>query len=827
MALVVEMGWGGLVQLPNTITWTDVSQRVDQRTSGSGVTINRGSSDELSETQPGSATLTLDNDDGRFTPDHAGSPYYPYVRENTPIRIAVALIPARSGSAPYPMWQLGDDFDDNTVDTSLWPGNYGGASEVGGRMRVPVNPGVTAGYQSARQWLLTGSKLTARLVTLPAAGGSSSGSASMWVNSTTSGTRLGWSYNPVSGAISCQNQVGFSDGSAVSMAYSALDHKWLRVRESGGTVYWESSGDGFAWTVRRSLATPAWVGSQTQLVEFAATRTGGVGDFIEWDLVGAEVKPRFYGMVNDWPVDWEGLVSTVTITCTDIFKRLNRLPPLKSMLAEEIRHQDVGGVVDFVSVYYPLTEEAGATSAGDLSGQGCGSLTLTQVGAGGTLEFGSDGLLDTGDTSVNLTPASSSAGKYLVADLGAQFAADSTTYWQTIEFWFKTSTVSRAIVGMFESGLDHQIVYTLNASGFLTIEHTDSGGTLTIHTAGVSSLADGAWHHVVHDGYVNKQVYVDGVAGGFTLSVVDMVGLRTMHVGGYRGARLFSGQIAHVAVTSVNGNIGATISPAHYQAATSGFSGEAADDRIQRLARYAGLPSVTVWGSTHDAIASQGPGGSGVVARMREVEATESGRLFAERDYYGLAYQSRDVRYNPSVGAETFTIDYADLETPRFQMAKDDQKLANSAEGGRPGGAVQKVTAPASILAFGEYPAQGGGTISLLKTNDNSVLDALYWTISRYALTQLEIREVPIQAYTLASYWDILDAEISSYFSVYNLPSQSPVSTMRVTVEGYTETIKEKSHLIQFRTSLSLRDSVWVLDDPVYSVLGTTTRLAY
>ncbi|WP_406365306.1 LamG domain-containing protein [Streptomyces sp. NBC_00645] len=824
MALVVEMGWGGLVQLPSTITWTDISTNIDQR---SGVTINRGASDELSETQPGSATLTLNNEDGRFTPDFTGSPYHPYVRENTPIRIAVAVIPTRSGSAPYLMEQLADDFDDNVVNTSLWPNNYGGSSEVGGRMRVPVNAGVTAGYQSARQWLLTGSKLTAKLVTLPTANGSSSGSASMWVNSTTSGTRLGWSYNPVSGNLSAANQVGFSDGGATVIPYSAIDHKWLRVREAGGTVYWESSGDGFGWTVRRSLATPAWVGSQTQLVEFAATRTGGTGDFIEWDLVGAEIRPRFYGMVNDWPVDWEGLVSTVTITCTDIFKRLNRLPVLKSMLAEEIRHQDVPGVPDFVSVYYPLTEESGAASAGDLSGQGCGALSLTQVGSGGSLEFGTDGLLDTGDTSVTFTPASISAGKYLAADLGSTFAADSTTYYQTIEFWIKTTTVSRAILGLFESGLDHQLVFALNASGVLTIEYTDSGGTLTVYTSGGAALTDGAWHHIVWDGNPTKQLYVDGVAGSITGSVPDMVGLRTLHVGGYRNGRLFNGQIAHIAVTSVFGNIGATIAPAHYQAATSGFSGEAADDRIQRLARYAGLPSVTVWGSTHDAIASQGPGGSGVVARMREVEATESARLWAERDWYGLAYQSRDIRYNPSPGAETFTIDYADLETGRFQMAKDDQKLANSAEGGRPGGAVQKVTAPASILAFGEYPAQGGGTISLLKTNDNSVLDALYWTISRYALTQLEIREVPIQAYTMASYLDILDAEISSYFSVYNLPSQSPVSTMRVTVEGYTETIKEKSHLIQFRTSLSLRDSVWVLDDPVYSVLGTTTRLAY
>ncbi|MEV3855146.1 hypothetical protein AB0J38_12570 [Streptomyces sp. NPDC050095] len=50
---------------------------------------------------------------------------------------------------------------------------------------------------------------------------------------------------------------------------------------------------------------------------------------------------------------------------------------------------------------------------------------------------------------------------------------------------------------------------------------------------------------------------------------------------------------------------------------------------------------------------------------------------------------------------------------------------------------------------------------------------------------------------------------------------------MRVTVEGYTETIKHNSHLLQFHTPASSTDSVWVLDDTAYSVLGTTTRLAY
>jgi hypothetical protein len=818
--LLVEMGWGGIIQLPDTITWTDVTQRVDQ---ARGVTIDRGASDERSETQPGTARLALDNQDGALTPGNSASPFYPYVRKLAPIRISVAVTPTRTGTAPYPLAMLGDDFDDGQVNTARWPTNVGGATETtAGRLRIPLAPGVDTNFTSVREWKLTSSQITAKLAKVPALNGSSNCAASMWITSTTAGTRIGWRYDAGTGVLAAQSQTAFADGASVNLPYSAIDHAWVRVREASGTVYWETSGDGWDWVVRRTLATPAWVGAQTHAVDFPTTRTGGTSDYIEWDLVGADVRPRFYGRVNEFPVEWEGLLSMVQITCTDLFKWLNRLPNLKSMLAQEILTQDVPGVTDFGSAYYPLTEPSGSTSAGDISGGGCGSLVLTQVSSGGTLEFGTDGLADTGDSAVSFTPASASAGKYLVADLGARFQADSTTYWQTVEFWIKTTTASRAILGMYENGLDHQLVYALNASGVLTVEYTDSGGSLTVYTSASAALNDGNWHHVVHDGYSPKQLYVDGVASSFTTFVPDMVALRTLHVGGYRGGRLFNGSIAHVAVTSVSGNIGATIAPVHYQAATTGFAGEDADVRMQRLARYAGVPSVTVWGTTHDAIASQGAGGSSVVSRMREVESTESGKLYAERDYYGLAYQSRDVRYNPDPLSEVFTIDYADLE-PGTKFADDDQKMINSVEASRPGGATQRVTAPNAILAFGEYPEP----LDILKTTDNAVLDAAYWLVSRYANPSPEMREVVIEAHTMAFYLDILDAEISSYFTVYNMPAQSPVSSIRATVEGYSETIKEKSHVISFHTSASATDTVWVLGDSTYGVLDYTTRLAY
>ncbi|WP_371670030.1 LamG domain-containing protein [Streptomyces sp. NBC_00289] len=816
MPLLVEMGFGGLVTAPETIPWVDVSRRVDVLKAG--VTITRGAADELSETQPGSATMRLENQDGYLTPGNSASPYN--VRRNTPVRISQGIMPTLTGSAPYPLAMLGDDFDDGTVNSTLWPTNVGGATETSeGRLRIPMTPGVDTNFTSARQWTLVGSTLTAKLCAVPAVNGSSNAAASMWVTSTTAGTRIGWRYDALTGVISAQSQVGFADGAPLNLTYDPFDHAWLRVWQVGGLVYWMTSSDGYSWTARRSIATPAWVTSQTHAADFPTTRTGGTAGYVEWDLVGATMRPRFHGLVNEFPVDWEGLVSHVKITATDLFKRLNRQPALRSMLAQEIIEQTP-------MVYYPLTEDSASTTAGDIGGNGAPSLAITQSGAGGTLTLGSaDGPVETGEQAPVFTPSSATAGKWLSVDLGPAFEDPPMQAYLCFEAWFKTTTTGRCILGVHTPDLVDQHLLSIAPTGGLQIEWT-SGNTPTMTTetvGGPTTLADGNWHHVVYD-QREGEIYLDGVMVDNSLAVPRRWGERMLHVGGYRNSRLWSGSIGHVAIYSTLTISMGSIVADHYTAGMTGYAGEDADVRMQRLARYAGVDSVTILGSTHDPIASQGPAGSTVVARMREVESTESGRLYAERDYYGLAYQSRDVRYNPDPAGEVFTIAYADTETGNVELSDDDQKLTNSIEASRPGGATQRVTSPTSIADNGLYDA---GALSILKTSDNSVLDAANWRVSRYADPEPELREVAIEAYTMANYLDILDADISSYFSVTSMPSQAPASTARVTVEGYTETIKEKSHVIQFHTSATNNDSVWVLGDSTYSVLDSTTRLAY
>lgn len=811
MPILVEAGWGGVIQWPWSITWTDLTNRVDMV---QGVTITRGAQDELSEPQPGGCTMTLDNQDGWLTPGNPSSGYAPWVRRNAPLRVSALVYPARTGAGPWPIARLTDAFDDGRTDPALWS-SAGGATETAqGLLRLPLVPGVVSRYTSTRQWTLTGSSFTVKLAKVPALAGSSVASVSLYLHSATSGTRFRWYYHAGTNELRALNEVASADGAPVAFTYSAIDHAWVRIRETGGQVLWETSPDGWDWTVRRSITTPAWVGSDLIQVELAASRTGGSSDPCELGYLGAQVFPRFYGTVNEWPVTWSGLASSVSISATDLFKRLNRLPDLRSCLVEEV-------AANTPLAYYPLTEATGSSSAGDLSGTTAGPLTVAQLGSGGTLELGTAaGPAAAADALPLLTPASATAGKYLTSDLGQQFETKSGTGWLMLETWFQTSTPGRVIFGLSSTTTIYQLVWSLSASGALQVESCFDGFLSSPVVLGGGNLADGKWHHLAYD-EVMHQVWVDGVP--LSGSPYTLVQLRHLTVGAYGGGRLWSGSIGHLALYAVSplAPIGAILAT-HYAAGMTAYSGETADLRVARLAKYAGVGSVTILGSTHDPVVGQGEAGSSVVARLREVEATESGRLYAERDGFSLAYQSRDLRYNPDTGDEAFAIAYADLE-PGTELADDDQKLTNAVEASRPGGATQRVTADSSITAFGLYEKQ----LTLLKASDNSVVDAASWIVSRYANPEPELREVPIEAYTLPNYVDILAADISSYCTVYDLPVQAPVMEMRVTVEGYSETIAEQSHKIQFRTSASATDSVWVLGDPEYGRLDYTTRLAY
>ncbi len=759
--IIAEVAFGYTITSASP-TWTDITQYVDL---AAGITINRGASDELSQTQPGTMALTLDND-GRFTPTRAGGPYS--VKKNVPIRLREVTADKNLITNP--------SFESGLTD---WTASA-----------TPTIAQSTTHVQHGSQAML-----------LTFGGGGVPGQSA---NTTVHGLDIGQTYTvstyvwvPTGDThVHLRLDAGGPDGTAST----AVD-TWQRI-----TLTFTATATQHQMRVR-SATTPAagdqvWIDA-VQLEEGSSATA--------FDSNGAQIHTRYFGMVNEWPLVWRGLQAKTTISCTDIFKWARLEAALQPMLNQEI-------LLDRPTAYYPLSEPAGSTSAGDVSGTaGVGALSVVQAGSGGTLTFGEGaGPADSLGCPV-FAPASSTAGKYLTADLGQTFQDANTNFRLRLEVWFTTSTSGRVLMALTSADLAVKVIVLLESgTGKLALEKDQVGNGVTTTVVATPNLADGGLHHVVYSEAANE-VVVDGVT--YTATANNNADLRTLTVGGYAGSRLWNGQISQLALYLRS--VTPTELAGHYTTGTSEHVGETADARLSRIASYVGL-TVTTQGTVFDAMASQKALGRSALEHLREIETTESGKLLASRSSAALLFQSRSLRYNPM---PAISLAYADLETDGVEYTDDDQKTVNDVTASRMGGATQRVINQASIDTYGPKPQ----TLELFKTTDLKVTDAANWLVSRYADPPPEVRQVPVEAYSmpLTTYRALLDADVSTVLGLTGLPDQAPAPAATVVVEGYSERIGLGTHLIDFHTSRADTDNVWVLDDATYSVLDSTTRLAY
>jgi hypothetical protein len=903
--LIAEVAFGYSITSASPV-WTDITQHVDML---AGISIERGAQDELSETQPGTASLVLDNADGRFTSDRTSSPYYPNVKKNVPIRlrvvtadrnlitnpsfesgladwapsatptIAQSATRAKVGTQSCLMTFGGVGVDGQSAHTTVYGLDIGTTYTASAWVWVPAGgthvhlrvEGAGEGAPSTLTdtwqritvtWTATATQHPLRVhsFTTPTAGhqvwidavqvweGTSPLPLNLIGNSSFETDTSGWvsSGSPTlsRSAVRAHHGVGSllvtwpgtagtfaatTIGNLVSgTTYTASAYVWVPAGHPAvelriaGVVSGAASTATDAWQ-RITVTWTATATSHELRIQAVTTPTAGQQVWVDaaqveegaapsayTPLDGAQIHPRYVGMVNSWPVKWQGLQSKVTVTCTDVFKWSDLERELLPMLSQEI-------LLDRPIAYYPLTEASDAASAGDLSGTaGVGTLAVTQAGTGGTLEFGA-GTGPNGCPAPVFTPSSTSNGRYLSADLGQSMVDANVNFRARIEAWFSTSTNGRVLLALASTDASTRVVVLLESgTGKLALEKDQGGNGTQSYVFPTPNLADGKLHHLVYNEFSNDLV-IDGTT--YNLFAYNGTDMRMLTVGGYAGSRLWSGTISHVAVYCRS--ITATELAGHYTTGTTAHVGESASARMARIASYVGL-SVTAQGATFDPMASQAQLGQSALTHMREIETTESGKLLASRASVGLIFQSRGLRYNPTPAV---TLAFADLETDDLDLLDDDQKMVNTVVASRPEGATQRIVNQAAVDTYGPKPRN----LTLLKTSDNSVADASNWLISRYADPPPEIRQVPVQAYSLplATYRALLDADVSTVLGLTSLPEQAPAPTATLVVEGYSERISAGQHLLDFHTSRAQTDSVWFLDDPTYSVLGSTTRLAY
>jgi hypothetical protein len=149
---------------------------------------------------------------------------------------------------------LADNFNDNTKDTAKWY-DYGPVSEVNQRLEIRPTSGdsVYGGYTSTASYDLTDSQVTVEVPRVLR----NVGSAETYLGiANTAGDRVVLKVGE--GTIYCSRRAAGATASTHlgEIPYDAAAHRWWRVREQYGTLHFELSGDGRAWTTLAAIPTP-------------------------------------------------------------------------------------------------------------------------------------------------------------------------------------------------------------------------------------------------------------------------------------------------------------------------------------------------------------------------------------------------------------------------------------------------------------------------------------------------------------------------------------------------------------------------------------------
>lgn len=540
----------------------------------------------------------------------------------------------------------------------------------------------------------------------------------------------------------------------------------------------------------------------------------------------------FTGYIDEWPVTWadaSATVADVRISASSRTASLGRARTLPSIV--EIEY-----LADSPMAYFPLGEETGSSNAGNVSTSVQPQMAVTPFGGGtsSNISFGNaTGPATDGLTAALFTRVSASAGAYLLMTSPAVMIdplATSTGSVLIEGFFSSSQTQEMGIIQADQVGFfPGQTGYFLgtNASGKLIGVNWLVGAPLYTLTS-AATVTDGNIHHVaLRETYAGVNtvgdLFLDGtkvattsVGGDWRNSVARLLG------GGGVFNSAFAGTLAHVSLSWSATAISDSRVQQHALSGLTGFSGESSDARIERLAGYAGIPSgeIATEAGLSTSIAAQDTTGQVPIALMQDVAQTEGGVLFDAGDGQ-LTFHARSHRYNAAVA---LTLRGSDLQAS-LEPRLDDQDLANDVTASRSGGVSVRVVDSASIDEYGTYKQD----LSLLTTSDNEVFDAATWRLFVNSTPQVTVpvAETELANASSAQKTAVLAREIGDRITLSTLPSQAPASSMDFFVEGIVHTIYADSHRVVFNLSNATQSGVWQLDSSTYSLLGTSTRLAY
>jgi len=594
------------------------------------------------------------------------------------------------------------------------------------------------------------------------------------------------------------------------------------------------------------------------------------------------VSRRYTGFITDLPTSFKGTYASASISASDRFWSLGNAPNLVPMTSSEVLFDTSTGPV--VAAHYPLNEASGSQSFGDISGNAAPPLTPTQWGSNSTALLKASGVPAPGfdaQQAVQFTPTALATGTVLKTTVAPwnsyaiPVGTDSAVAanYGVLELWLQTTFtgVSQAFATLWDPGGANAITFTVDGpTGYLAIGIEATTATSAYSNAFVGAmipgapaltgvvLNDGYWHYIsiaTFNSYssgasVTFVINIDGKTVWIGASGVSTsLNLNTLIIGGgFAGTSLqnFTGNLAGVSWILTSRR--ASNYPAHYLAGATGFAGESVDQRVARIARYAGIPepanlqipapgynpvpvytpgTIGPWTNLGNAVhqaGTQSIAGRAALEVMREAARTENMPLYVNRSGY-LTLRPCTDRYNNTA---VWSVDGRDLEDS-CAFPDDFQYTINQVTVAPNALATQNVIGPLGAASQNKYGLFSGPQLSTANFTTSDAVNLGLAVVAagadpppRFAPLVVEAASLAGQAgYGAAWYDSVLASDISDVVTVTNLPPQAPASSMSMFIEGYSEVIGLGQHTFSFSTSPQTFARSYQCDSPTLGLCDT------
>lgn len=263
----------------------------------------------------------------------------------------------------------------------------------------------------------------------------------------------------------------------------------------------------------------------------------------------------------------------------------------------------------------------------------------------------------------------------------------------------------------------------------------------------------------------------------------------------------------HLAIGNDTGAFANFLSPVSGNAlAVRGYTNEFAGERIERLADEGGLP-ITVTGTTSEPVGPQVPGTA--ADNVLDAVDTDMGLLFEPRTVLELEYRTRASLHN-QVPAATLT--YAHL-SKGFRPAADDLRVTNAVTTQRDRGGTAHYAIPDDDWWHWttQDPPDGAGLRESEATpnvaDDDQLSGQAAWLAHLGSWREKRFRRVPLElargVFDAADRAAVRALDLGDVLAIDTTgsPPYVPYDEIRLTVQGYTETVTRHTHTFTFTTT--------------------------